>query len=260
MRLLPASICILCLASSAAAQTPAKPIGEPSRHVSYSTTSEVPVYTQLRFTTLLVLPHDEQVMDILCGDRDYWNVGRTESTPHVVYVKPAKEGARTNITVLTAAGGVYSFLVSEVSGTGHTPDLKVFVEPDETMKSASRTAPAFVPVSAVEQCRAEAERARRETQDAITQFKAAYPSVLRFGYRFDHDKAPIRIDVIWHDEHNTYIRTNAAEVPTPYEWHDKEATVVSFEIRSGLIVIPKVMTDGYLQLGKEKAAFRRVRE
>jgi len=206
------------------------------------------------------LPTDEQVMDILCGDRDYWNVGRTESAPHVVYVKPAKEGARTNVTILTAGGGVYSFLVSEVSGTGRAPDLKVFVEPDESMKPATHVAPTFVPAASVEQCRADAERARREAQDALTKFRAEYPSILRFGYRFDRDKAPIRIDVIWHDDHSTYIRTNAAELPIPYEWHDKEATVVPFEIRSGLIVVPKVLTDGYLLLGKEKAAFRRVQE
>jgi type IV secretory pathway VirB9-like protein len=260
MRLLPASLWILCLAAPVAAQNAAKPAPEPSRHVSYSTTTEVSVYTQLRFTTLLVLPTDEQVMDILCGDRDYWNVGRTDSAPHVVYVKPAKEGARTNITVLTAAGGVYSFLVSEVSGTGHAPDLKLFIEPDETIKHAARSAPVFVPASAVDQCRAEAERARREAQDAIAQFKAAYPSTLRFGYRFDREKTPIRIDAIWHDEHTTYIKTHAAELPTPYEWHDKQATVVPFEIRAGLIVIPKVLTEGYLQLGKEKAGFRLVQE
>jgi type IV secretory pathway VirB9-like protein len=260
MRLLPLSLCLLSMTSPAAAQAPAKPTPEPSRHVSYTTTTEVTIYTQLRFTTLLVLPTDEQVMDILCGDRDYWNVGRTESAPHVVYVKPAKEAARTNITVLTASGGVYSFLVSEVSGTGHAPDLKVFVEPDESVKRPAHGGPVFVPASAVEQCRADAERARREAQDAVTQFKVAYPSTLRFGYRFDRQKEPIRIDAIWHDEHSTFIRTGAPELPTPYEWHDKEATVVPFEIRSGLIVIPKVLTNGYLQLGKDKAAFRLVQE
>jgi type IV secretory pathway VirB9-like protein len=260
MRLLSASIWILSLTSLVAAQTPAKPAPDPSRHVSYTTTSEVSVSTQVRFTTLLVLPTDEQVMDILCGDRDYWNVGRTDSAPHVVYVKPAKEGARTNITVLTASGGVYSFLVSEISGTGRTADLKVFVEPDDTMRRATHSAPAFVPASAVEQCRTDAERTRRDSQDGLAQFKAAYPATLRFGYRFDHDKAPMRIEAIWHDEHSTYIRTHAAELPTPYEWHDKEATVVPFETRAGLIVIPKVLTDGYVQLGKEKAAFRLVQE
>jgi type IV secretory pathway VirB9-like protein len=260
MRFAPLSMCLLCLASAASAQPANKSNAEPSRHVSYTTTSQVPVYTQVRFTTLLVLPTDEQVMDILCGDRDYWNVGRTESAPHVVYVKPTKEGARTNITVLTASGGVYSFLVAEVGSSGHAADLKVFIEPDETMKPASRAAPAFVPATAVEQCRADAERARRDAQETVAQFKSTYPSTLRFGYRFDRDKAPIRIESVWHDEHTTYIRTSAAEVPTPYELHDKEPTLVPFEVRSGLIVIPKVLDEGYLQLGKEKAAFRRVRE
>lgn len=62
--------------------------------------------TQIRYSTIIQLPPGEGVMDIQCGDRDYWV---TEIIGNTALVKPSKEGAATNITIYgTTAGSIRS--------------------------------------------------------------------------------------------------------------------------------------------------------
>ena len=46
---------------------------------------------------------------------------------NIAHLKPAKEGAATNLNLVTASGTVYSFLLAEGKGA---PDLKVYVTAD----------------------------------------------------------------------------------------------------------------------------------
>src|SRR5690606_17235867 len=62
---------------------------------------------------------------------DFWVIS---STHNIVHVKPAKEGAATNLNVVTASGAVYAFLLTEKNGTS-TPDLKVYVHADASVRS-----------------------------------------------------------------------------------------------------------------------------
>ena len=94
------------------------------REVSASARSLIPLQTKLRYTTMVVLPEGEEILDVICGDRDFWVIS---STHNIAHVKPAKEGAATNMNLVTASGAVYSFLLTEKSGNG-MPDLKVYVE------------------------------------------------------------------------------------------------------------------------------------
>ena len=55
-----------------------------------------------------VLPEDEEILDVVCGDKDFWVISATQNIAHV---KPAKEGAATNLNLVTASGNVYSFLL-----------------------------------------------------------------------------------------------------------------------------------------------------
>ena len=32
----------------------------------------IPLQTRLRYTTLVVLPPDEEIIDVICGDKDWW--------------------------------------------------------------------------------------------------------------------------------------------------------------------------------------------
>ena len=96
------------------------------REVSATGRSLVPLQTRLRYTTMIVLPDGEEILDVICGDKDFWVISATHNIAHV---KPAKEGATTNLNLVAASGAVYSFLLTEKSGAT-LPDLKVYVNVD----------------------------------------------------------------------------------------------------------------------------------
>src|SRR5258708_40268714 len=100
--------------------------------VTYGERDIVPIKTRLRYTTLIVLPKEEQILDFTCGDKEFWIINGNQN---FAYVKPAKAGSRTNLNLITASGNVYSFVLSEVTdATDSEPDLKIFVKPkDESM-------------------------------------------------------------------------------------------------------------------------------
>ena len=68
--------------------------------------------TRLRYTTMIVLPDGEEILDVICGDRDFWVISAVQNVAHV---KPAKAGAETNLNLVTARGTIYSFLLNEKS-------------------------------------------------------------------------------------------------------------------------------------------------
>ena len=60
---------------------------------------------------------------------------------------------------------------------------------------------------------------------------------------------------IWHDGTCTYIKTDAAELPTLFEVKDGKPALVNFQVHDGTYVVPKVLDEGYLSLGKERLSF-----
>ena len=64
------------------------------REVSASTRAVIPLQTKLRYTTMVLLPDDEEILDVVCGDKDFWVISATQNIAHI---KPAKEGAATNV-------------------------------------------------------------------------------------------------------------------------------------------------------------------
>src|SRR5260370_42662484 len=97
------------------------------REVSASSRSLIPLNTKIRYTTMILLPDDEEILDVVCGDKDFWVISATQNIAHV---KPAKEGAATNLNLVTTSGAIYSFLLPE--GKTPEPDLKVYVRGDGT--------------------------------------------------------------------------------------------------------------------------------
>ena len=61
------------------------------REVEASARSVVPLQTRLRYTTMILPPEEEEILDVVCGDRDFWVISAAQ---HIAHVKPAKEGAR----------------------------------------------------------------------------------------------------------------------------------------------------------------------
>jgi len=225
------------------------------RQVSASGSSLIPLQTRLRFTTMIVLPENEEILDVVCGDKDFWVISATHNIAHV---KPAKDGAATNLNLVTATGTVYSFLLNETSGS-NTPDLKVYVNADPTApvtKPRYYTAAQFEGVQAeVLEARNAAEAEHRRASETIASYRHEYPSKLQFVYGTPKYEKPFLVRAIWHDGQFTYLKTDATELPALYEIKDGRPALVDFQVQGATYVVPKVLEQGYLALGKQKFAF-----
>src|SRR6202790_3663596 len=109
--------------------------GDGARVVKYSKEDVVPVHAKLRFSTLIVLPDEEEIIEFTTGDREFWIINGSHN---LCYVHPAQAGIKSNLNLITASGHVYSFLLTEISSDPNVqPDLKLFVEPKEGQATAS---------------------------------------------------------------------------------------------------------------------------
>ena len=101
----------------------------------YAREDVVPVHAKLRYSTLLVLPDNEEILDFTTGDKEFWIINGAHN---LCYVHPAQAGIRSNLNLITASGHVYSFLLTEISSEPNAePDLKLFVEPKESSGATS---------------------------------------------------------------------------------------------------------------------------
>ncbi len=227
------------------------------REVSASERSVIPLQTRIRYTTMIVLPEGEQILDVICGDKDFWIVS---ATANIAHVKPAKEGAATNLNLVTETGTIYSFVLTEKGGTG-TPDLKVYVAPDAKVSRNRR----FYTTEQVEQiqaqltdARAALESSQRVTADAIARFQDEYPKRLRFEFGTPKYERPFYVRAIWQDGKFTYIQSDATELPALYEVKDGAPSLLNFQVQNGTYIVPKLVESGFLALGKDRFPFNRV--
>jgi len=225
------------------------------REVSASARSLIPLQTRLRYTTMIVLPEGEEILDVVCGDKDFWVISAAQNIAHV---KPAKEGASTNLNLVTASGTVYSFLLSEKAGSG-TPDLKVYVNSDPNAPPAK---PKYYSAAQVDELQSELTQARTAIEaanlhatEAVATYQQQYPGRLQFVYGTPKHEKPFFVRAIWHDGQFTYIKTDAHELPALYEIKDGAPALVNFTVENGTYVVPKVVERGYLSLGKEHFSF-----
>jgi type IV secretion system protein VirB9 len=250
------SVAIFMLLSLSAASVSAQTTG--IREVTASERSVIPLNTKIRYTTMVVLPDDEEILDVICGDRDFWVISATHNIAHV---KPAKDGAATNLNLVTASGAIYSFLLTE--GKSPQPDLKVYVTADSNIVRAKPKYYSATQVSALEteltEARAAIQKVELRSDEAIATFRREYPAALQFAYGTPKYEKPFFVRSIWHDGQFTYIRSDARELPTLYELRDGQPSLVNFQVESGTYVIPKVLERGYLAIGKERFGFEQGR-
>lgn len=175
MRSLIAVIVLLSLTPAWTAPAAAQATGV--RDVTASGRSVIPLNTKLRYTTMILLPDGEEILDVICGDRDFWVISAAQNIAHV---KPAKEGAATNLNLVTTSGTVYSFLLSE--GKLLQPDLKVYVTADPAVVRTAKYVPA-AQVTALQaeltEMRAAITAVRDQSQGDVATFQQDYPSSLR---------------------------------------------------------------------------------
>jgi type IV secretory pathway VirB9-like protein len=245
----------LAIISTTPVSLSAQAQGTGIREVSASARSLIPLQTKLRYTTMVVLPEGEEILDVICGDRDFWVIS---STHNIAHVKPAKEGAATNMNLVTASGAVYSFLLTEKSGNG-MPDLKVYVNADP---NAPQGKPKYYSAAQVEdlqtelaEAKAAVEAANRRTAESIAAYQQQYPGKLQFVYGAPRYVKPFLVRSIWNDGQFTYIKADATELPALYEVKDGKPALLNFQVHEGTYVVPKVLDKGYLALGKERFDF-----
>ena len=240
-----------------------------ARTVKYAPQDVVSVHAKIRFSTLIVLPADEEILDFTTGDKEFWIINGAHN---LCYVHPAQAGIRSNLNLITASGHVYSFLLTEISNQPDAePDLKIFVEPKETSGIAANTGlRGYVSAGEAEAYKKELETLRSQTADQIraaradsaeqvSRFRSSYATKLGFDYPLDSKagRDPFMVSAIYHDDVFTYIKCAAREKPALYEIKDGKPDLISFQFENGVYIVPKIIDTGYLAIGKKKLPFAR---
>ncbi len=226
-----------------------------ARTVQYHSQDIVPIHAKLKYTTLIEVPPSEKIMEAATGDKEFWIV---DVVGNFCFVHPAKAGISSNLNLITDKGNIYSFTLQDVSGSADAPDLKVLIEPaDRSAIVAASGPPQFVPAAQLEQSRQQLAALQSRVEQAVDEYKSAYPVHLKFDYTFKANEAPFDIQSIYHDDKFTYIKTNAPEKFSIYEMKDGKPDLVTYDLRDGTYIIPKVMDSGYVELGKKRMDFTR---
>ena len=143
-------------------------------------------------------------------------------------------------------------------------------EPEEPGDGTTGTPvhqPVFVPASEVADYQAaaraaaeEASRAKAAAAETVEQqvesFRSAYPGTMQFEYRLEAKarRDPFSVVAMWNDGRHTYLRSTAPESPAIYESRDGKPSLVEYELtEDGLYIAQRVLRDGWLQIGKQRA-------
>jgi len=236
---------------------------------------------RVRHTTVITLPARETILDYVVGDAEYWHL---TGSANVAFLKPVSADVETNIALVCESGRIYTFLVAESEDVD--PHLVVrFHDPaagdgtDGVSAPGRRGAhqPAFVARSRIQsyqtmatQARAEAQATRATAEEQVTAardaaaeeidaFRARYPLRIEFPYTLDRKARewPFLVEAMWHDGQFTYLRSRAQESPALYERKDGEPSLVPYDLTDrGLYIVRRIVGEGWLQLGKERARWR----
>jgi type IV secretory pathway VirB9-like protein len=255
------------VAGVSCAAMPAQAATDGARVVKYAKEDIVPIHAKLHFSTLIVLPDDEEILDFTTGDKDFWIINGAHN---LCYVHPAQAGIRSNLNLITASGHVYSFLLTEISNDPSADaDLKVFVElkegagatSDDILRGYVRQADVEAYKKELDAVRSQASdqvrAAQNQATDSINKFRATYATKLQFDYSVDPKaaRAPFLISAVYHDDQFTYIRCSAREKPTLYEIKDGKPNLIAFQVENGVYIAPKILDSAYLIVGKKKVQF-----
>src|SRR6266849_1627064 len=240
-----------------------------ARTVKYAETDIIPIHAKIRFSTLIVLPVNEEILDATTAGKAFWIINGAHN---LCYLHPAQQGIHSNLNLITSTGHVYSFLLTEISNQPNVePDLKIFVErKEESTINGAAGVPPLARASEVQAYKAAVDAARAESAQAvqaaqtraqkeIDQYREQYAGKLQFDYTYNAKavRPPFSVTAIYHDDKFTYIKCTAQEKPTIYEVKDGKPNLVNFDLANGVYVIPKIVDQGYLALGKKKLSFER---
>jgi len=250
------SLLALALASALSSTTafPQTAPAEQARTVQYHSQDIVPIRAKVKYTTLIVVPATEKVMEAATGDKDFWIVDVVGS---FCFVHPAKPGISTNLNLITDKGNIYSFTLQDISSQGGEPDLKVIIQPADQSSITASTGPAqYVPAAQLDQTKQQLATLQSHVTQAVDEYKSAYPMQLKFDYTFKNED-PFAVQSIYHDDKFTYIKTTASEKFSVYEMKDGKPDLINYDLRDGTYIIPKIVDKGYIEIGKKHMDFSR---
>ncbi len=224
-----------------------------ARVVKYHANDIVSVHAKMRYTTLIQLPSTEKILEVATGDKDFWII---DAVGNYCFLHPAKEGIRSNLNLITDKGTVYSFTLDDVESGD--PDLKVVIEPSDTSSlAAANGVTRLVSAGEVDAARAQAQIAQTRAATAVEEFRAGYPTqALKFDYSY-RSESPFDVTAIYHDDKFTYIKSSAAEKFAIYEEKDGKPDLITFQLKDGTYILPKIVDKGYLEIGKHRLEFQR---
>lgn len=283
-RLAPALIALALACPLAVAPAAAQQDAQDGHILRLDDTPEDTVWrlqARVRHTTVITLPARETILDYVVGDAEYWHL---TGSANVAFLKPTSAGVETNIALVCESGRIYSFLVAESEDL--EPHLVVrFHDPGTDGEAAGLSGPsrrgahqpAFVARSRIQsyqtmatEARAEANQTRAAAEEQVTAareaaaeeidaFRARYPLRIEFPYTLDKKARewPFLVEAMWHDGQFTYLRSRAQESPALYERKDGEPSLVPYDLtEGGLYIVRRIVGEGWLQLGKERARWR----
>jgi len=224
-----------------------------ARIVRYHSNDIVSVHAKMRYTTLIQLPETEKILEVATGDKDFWII---DAVGNYCFLHPAKEGIRSNLNLITDKGTVYSFTLDDIESGD--PDLKVVIEPsDPSSLAAANGSTKLVSAGEVDAARVQAQLAQTRAATAVEQFRADYPTqALKFDYSY-RSESPFDVSAIYHDDRFTYIKSSATEKFAVYEMKDGKPNLLTFQLKDGTYILPKVVDRGYLEIGKHRLEFQR---
>ncbi len=222
----------------------------------------IKVTTRARHVSTVVLPETAEIIEVVAGDPERWDVS---AAAHLVFVRPLAPGARSNVVLLTAAGAIVPLLVVESAdstvdavvrvGISEAPPRDagaVLASRDAAAAMARRAAEAWESVAAAEtRAVARIDSARTAARERLDERRAAYPRQLHFDYRWPDGSGdyPWLVEGMWHDGRRTYVRTRALR-PVFHERVDGEFRPVEVSTVHGdvLHVVDRVLGAGALEV------------
>ncbi len=256
------------------AQTPHLEPSAPRTVVTADASAPPVVRAALLQSTLIELPVEEKVATVFGGDTVSWVFDAGHVASRYISIKPKVADSTTDLHIVSDHGNEYTIQLREISSDKGDPhfDSKVYVTSGDP-KAAENMAkpPVFVPAAEAEakeaQLKKEADDARKAAEadhktlaTAVETYKANYPGTLHFDYTWDQKKgAVLGIQQIWGDDKFTYVRGVFQETPALYELKDKKGSLIKYDFANGLYTIPKVVTQGYLSIGKQRVDFHQIK-
>jgi len=234
---------------------------ETARTVQYHAQDIISIHSKVNYTTLITLPASEEILEAAVGDKDFWIV---DVVHNFVFVHQAKKNIESNLNLITNKGNIYSFTLTDVSGTSMPTDLKVIVQPADQSSIISSIGPVqFVSaeqVAATTQAATQVVAAvKQQAVEAVDAYKSSYPSKLVLDYSFKKDREPFYIASIYHDDKFTYLKVDPKnqEKFAIYEIKDGKPDLINYDLKDGVYIITHIVDKGYVRVGKKQLDFER---